>query len=378
MNAAREAAVAGALALLLACRGSERHDAGAHADPAPQQVQAVPGMADVEVPYERRQLAGVRTAAVERRPLVREIRTVGLVAADERRVRRIQTKIAGWIEHLHVGFTGEAVEAGDPVLEIYSPELVASQREYLLALDAAGAKPADGGLGDREGELLVSSARSRLRLFDVSEAQIRELERTREVRRRVTLHSPIRGFVTLKSVLEGGYAMPETELYTVADLSRVWVWADVFEDEIALVELGQTARIEVSAAELSVEGAVGYLQPTLDAATRALRVRFELENAAGRLRPGMYATVTMRRPLGEVLALPEDAVIDTGKRRVVFVEIADGHFQPREVVLGRKGRDEYEVLSGLEPGERVVLGAQFLLDSESRLRGAGGPSHGAH
>ncbi len=378
MNAALGRAVAGALALLLACGESERHDPAAHADSSPLQVHAVPGMADVEVPYERRQLAGVRTAAVERKPLVSEIRTVGLVAADERRVRRIQTKIAGWVEHLHVSFTGEALEAGDPVLEIYSPELVASQHEYLLALDAAGATQADGGLGDREGELLVSSARNRLRLFDVSEAQIRELERTREVRRRVTLYSPIRGFVTLKSVLEGGYAMPEAELYTVADLSRVWVWADVFEDEIALVELGQSARIEVSAAELSIEGAVSYVQPTLDAATRALRVRFELDNAGGRLRPGMYATVTMHRPLGEVLALPEDSVIDTGTRRVVFVEIADGHFQPREVVLGRKGRDEYEVLSGLEPGERVALGAQFLLDSESRLRGAGGPSHGAH
>jgi Cu(I)/Ag(I) efflux system membrane fusion protein len=376
VRARRATAVAASALLWLAACGKEDASPAEHAGhempraaeaPAPAH-DGPPGMAVVEVPAERRQLLGVRTAPVGVRPLVREIRTVGVVAADERRVRRIQSKVSGWVEELFVSFTGEPVRAGQPVLAVYSPELVASQREYLLALAAAlpGADP------------LLEAARMRLRLYDVSDAQIAELERSREPRRRVVLHSPISGFVTVKSVSQGAYIMPESELYTVTDLSLVWVWAVVNEDEIPLVTLGQRAAIDLPAAPGLREASVTYLQPTVDTETRTLRVRFELDNPDGALRPGMYATVRIEQALGEVLALPNDAVIDTGVRRVVFVETAPGTFAPREVSLGRYGDGYYEVLGGLTAGEQVVVSAQFLLDSESRLRGAGGPGHGAH
>ena len=363
--------------------GHAGHESAAPAPPPPEAPAhgALPaGMAEVEVPYERRQLAGVRTAELAVRPLVREIRTVGLVVADERRVRRIQTKIAGWVEELFVNFTGEHVRAGQPILSIYSPELVASQSEYLLALEAFGTGGTSPGLDERERRRLLDAARRRLERFDVAPSHIDELERTRNPKRRIVLHSPIAGYVTFKSVLQGMYVTPEMELYTVADLDRVWIWADVNEDEIPLVEPGQRARIEVASASGERTGTVAFLQPTLDPATRTLRVRFDVDNPGGALKPGMYATVALERPLGDVLALPGEAVIDTGERRVVFVEVAEGRFQPREVELGHQGQDYYEVLRGLSAGERVVVSAQFLLDSESRLRGVAGrgPGHGAH
>lgn len=356
--------------------GGSEHAAGYGApvgagtsEPAP-----VRGMAEVEVPAARRQAIGVRAVAVARRPLVRRVRTVGIVAADERRVRKIQTKFAGWVQQLFVDFTGERVEGGEPILSIYSPDLVATQREYLLAL---GASRADAG-GD--GRRLLESARARLRFWDVTEAQVQALERSRAVQSSVTLHSPIAGVVTLKPVYAGMYVTPEMELYTVTDLGHLWVWADLYEGEVGLVTVGTAARLTVAAFPGQPrDAAVSYVNPTMDPATRTLRVRIDVDNAAGDLRPGMYATVEVEAPLGEVLALPMEAVIDTGERRVVFVEVAEGRYQPREVVLGRVAEGHYEVLDGLAAGERVVVSAQFLLDSESRLRGAaGGPAHGGH
>jgi Cu(I)/Ag(I) efflux system membrane fusion protein len=335
-------------------------------------------MAEVLVPFERRQLTGVRTEEVGVRPLAREIRTVGVVVADERQVRRIQTKVSGWVEELYVSFTGEPVRTGQAILAIYSPELVASQREYLLALSTFGDASRSTALDERERRALLDAARRRLALFDVEPSHVTELERTRDAQRRIVLHSPIAGYVTFKPVLQGSYVTPEMELYTVADLDRVWVWADVSEDEIPLVAVGQRATIEIASAPGVREATVAFLQPTLEAATRTLRVRFDVDNAAGTLRPGMYATVRLEHPLGDVLALPEEAVIDTGVRRVVFVEVGEGRFQPREVSLGRKGEGAFEVLAGVVAGERVAVSAQFLLDSESRLRGVAGPSHGAH
>jgi Cu(I)/Ag(I) efflux system membrane fusion protein len=364
------------LVLAFAARGEQpAHDGhgAARSETPPASTNLPPGMAQVEVPSDRRQLLGVRTVEIARRPLVREIRTVGLVSADERRVRRIQSRVSGWVEELFVNFTGEPVRAGQAVLAVYSPELFATQREYLLALEAS--RSASSSI---RGGTLLEAARSRLRLFDVSEAQIAELARTREPKRRVVLESPISGYVTFKQVLQGTYIAPEMELYTVSDLTSVWIWAEANEDEIPLLAIGQPAAIDVAAAPGSRDAVITFLQPTLNAQTRTLRVRFDLNNPEGALRPGMYATVRIAKPLGDVLALPDEAVIDTGVRRVVFVEVNPGTFQPREVTLGRKGEGQYEVLSGLAAGERVVVSAQFLLDSESRLRGAGGPAHGSH
>ena len=336
---------------------------------------AVRGMAEVVVPNERRQATGVRTEALTRRLLTRSVRTVGIVAADERRVRKIQLKVSGWVEQLLVSYTGAFVRAGDPVLTIYSPELVAAQREYLLALKASRSGQSGGEMRD-----LLESASTRLHLWDLSEGQLRALERSGQPQRLVTLYSPIEGFVTLKPVYAGMYVAPEMELYTVTDLRHVWVWADVYELEVGLIRVGQPVELALSAEPGRTRPAtVSYISPTLDTATRTLRVRLDVDNADGDLKPGMYATVALESPIGDVLALPEDAVIDTGERKVVFVEIAAGRFQPREVSLGRKGQGHYEVLAGLAEGDRVVVSAQFLLDSESRLRGAtGGPAHGGH
>jgi Cu(I)/Ag(I) efflux system membrane fusion protein len=355
------------------------HAGHATAPVPPGAGTAVKGMAEVEVPSERRQAIGVRTAEVIRRPLVERVRTAGLVVADERRVRKIQTKISGWVDELFVSFTGAAVTAGAPILSIYSPELVATQREYLLALDASRHGPTDRE-AERDGRLLVESARNRLRYWDISDLQIEELGRSGKPRRAVVLHSPIGGYVTLKPVYQGMYVTPEMELYQVTDLRTVWIWGEIYESEIGLVAPGQKATIALpSAPGRPREAVVSYVNPTLEPATRTLRVRFDVDNPDGALKPGMYATVELEMPLGEVLALPEEAVIDTGERRVVFVEVAAGRFQPREVTLGRKGEGHYEVVDGLATGENVVISAQFLLDSESRLRAAGGgPEHGGH
>lgn len=373
------AGVAGGMLLVLAAcgkpdapehAGHESQPATASADEAAAHSESL-GMAEVVVPEDRRQLLGVRTVELDVRPLAREIRAVGVVSADERRVRRIQSRVSGWVEELFVDFTGQPVRAGDPILAVYSPELLASQRELLLSLDA-------GEAGSLPGDALLEASRSRLRQFGMSDAQIEALARTREPQRRVVLHSPISGFVTLKSVLEGSYIEPEMELYTISDLTRVWVWAELNEDEIPLVALGQLAKIDLAAAPGAREAEVAFLQPTLSTATRTLRVRFDLDNADAALRPGMYATLRIERPLGDLLALPEEAVIDTGVRRVVFIEVAPGRFQPREVRLGRRGEGYYEVLDGVAAGERVAVSAQFLLDSESRLQSTASPAHGAH
>ena len=350
--------------------GAPDHTAHAGAASSP----AVPGMVDVEVPVARRQTIGVRTALVERRPLVQRIRTVGIVAADERQVRHIHTKVSGWVRQLSINFTGQEVRPGDPILSIYSPELVATQREYLLALGAVRRQ------GDPSMRTLLESARTRLLLWDVSDAQIKDLERSGTPERAVTLHAPIGGYITMKPVYGGMYVTPDMELYTVADLRTVWIFADVYEDEIGVVRTGQMATMTLAAvAGAPRTAAVSYISPTVESATRTVRVRLEADNSDGTLKPGMYATVEINVPLGELVAVPEDAVIDTGERRVVFVEVAEGHYQPREVALGRRAQGNYEVRSGLGPGERVVVSAQFLLDSESRLRAAsGGPTHAGH
>ena len=385
MRPRRKLLLAGSLMMVLAVacspeptrqaepRSEEAHREHAGAAPQPSARPTVRGMADVEVSHERRQATGVRTVPTARRLLTMRLRTTGLVVADERRVRTIQTKVSGWVDELLVSFTGASVKAGEPILSIYSPELVAAQREYLLARHTG-----HGARGDEQ--RLLESARNRLRYLDLTEAQIAALASSGRPQRAVVLHSPIAGYVTVKPVYQGMYVTPEMQLYRVTDLTRLWIWADVYENEMSLVTVGQIATIALpSTPDRRREATVSYVSPTIEPATRTLRVRFDVDNRDEELKPGMYATVELASPLGDALAVPEEAVIDTGERRVLFVEIAAGRFQPREVKLGRKGEGYYEVLEGLGEGERVVVSAQFLLDSESRLRGAAsGPAHGGH
>jgi membrane fusion protein, copper/silver efflux system len=332
----------------------------------------------VRISPERQQLIGVRFGTVEKRMLQKVIRTVGRIDYDEKRVGIVAPKIGGWIEKLYVDFTGRFVRKGEPLLTIYSPELVATQEEYLLALKAQrnwSASPFDDV--SEGGTLLVESARRRLKLWDISDAQIAALENSREPQKTLTLFSPFTGHVLEKMVNRGQFVDAGMALFKIADLSVVWLIADVYEYELPAIRLGQPAVIRMAAySGETFTGKAIYIYPYLDPQTRTAKVRYEFANPHGKLKPEMFADVEISVNLGEKLAVPEGAVIDTGVRQVVLVDRGSGYFEPREVRLGAKAGDVVEVLGGLLAGERVVTSANFLIDSESKLKEAvGGMGH---
>ncbi len=307
------------------------------------------------------------TAAV--RPLTRTIRSVGVVDFDETRMSYVSSKFGGWVDKLHVDFTGQTVRRGEPLLEVYSPDLVTAQEELLVA-----ARLADG-VGDRsfaaigEGARdLVASARRRLAYWDISNEQIERLVETGEVRKTLTLEAPMAGIVMEKDVVEGQAFEPGANLYMIADLSEVWLNVEVFEADAGLIHEGMEAEITVSALPgRTLTGRVEYVYPTLEDRTRSMRARVTLANSDGRLKPGMYATVRLIARIGETLTVPASAVLHSGERALVFVDMGGGELMPHEVVVGARGGNNVEIVSGVEPGHRVVTSAQFLLDSESNL-----------
>ncbi|MBI4716035.1 MAG: efflux RND transporter periplasmic adaptor subunit, partial [Nitrospirae bacterium] len=311
-------------------------------------------------------------AILREEPLEEVIRAVGTMDYDERKVRRVHLRTSGWITRLHGDYTGRFVRRGDPLLTLYSPDLVTTQEEYLLARGTRDRVEAAPVSHVRNGaETLAASARDRLLFYDLTDSQIAELERRGSPEREMTLFSPIDGFITKKTALQGMYVTPETELYEIADLSTVWVYADVYEYEIPRVRTGQEAAVTLTAYPgETFHGRVTYVSPTLDPETRTVRVRTEFPNPGGRLKPGMYGDVEIRMALQKGLAVPQEAVLDSGARKIVFVDQGDGMYAPREVRLGGKVDHFYPVLSGLTPGERVVTSATFLIDSESRLAAA--------
>lgn len=317
--------------------------------------------AAVQISSERQQLIGVRFGKVEEKPLDKVIRTVGRIDYDEKRLVTVSPKIGGWIEDLYVDFTGKYVKKGDRLLTIYSPDLVSAQEEYLIALRTAKA------LGSRDS--LVESARRRLKLWDISDDQIKALEERGEVGKTLTLHSPFSGFVLEKMAFQGMNVMPGMALYKLADLSVVWLYADIYEYELPLIRLGQEAAIDLSYYPgETFRGKLIYIYPYLDPATRTAKVRFEFSNSDGRLKPDMYANVQIKIPLGTKLAVPEGAIIDTGERQVAILDRGSGYFEPREVKVGTKVDQYYVVLQGLKAGDRVVTSANFLIDSESKFK----------
>ena len=343
-----------------------------YADEASRPASSVPGLATVSVNAGGIQLAGVRTAVAAREHLASSTRTVGLVLPDERLVRHVHTKIAGWVEKLHVNFTGQLVRRGQPVLAIYSPELLASQEEYLRARQSA-ARFASSNIPEvREGgEELAASSRRRLELFDVPQSFLETIERTGKAQRTVTLVAPASGFVSTKEVLEGMEVQPGMELFTLTDLSHVWVEAEFYENEARLLRVGQRADVHLPYEAGHVMPAeVTFIYPTLSAESRTLKVRLELGNLDGHLKPGMFVDVTADLEAADGIAVPEDAVIDTGLRQVVFVELEPGTFEPRDVQVGLRGAGRVVISSGVREGERVATRANFLLDSESKLRAA--------
>ena len=303
---------------------------------------------------------GVRIAPVEKGPLNMTVRTVGTVAYDETRVRDINTKVSGFIEKLHVDYLGAPVKVGDPLFEVYSPQLYAAQEEYLIA--------ARGGGSDLE-----DSARMRLRYFDISDAQIDALRKRGEATKTMTIESPYEGLVVEKMATEGMSINPGMKLYRIADLSKVWVMVSLFEGQLPYVKVGERAVMTLPYVPgREFDGRVAYIYPTLDKKTRQVMVRLELDNPTLELKPGMFGTVRLESTLeGERTLVARQAILDTGERQVAFVSTGDGHFEPRQVVLGIETEGgKVEVRSGLEPGEMVVVSGQFLLDSEAKVREA--------
>ena len=330
------------------------------------------GYATVQVGAERAQLAGIQSATAVREAISHPVRAVGIVVPDETRVRRIQSKVEGWIEKLHTNFTGQLVTKGQPLLEIYSPELVATQREYLLAragVERMKESPYEDARQMSSG--LAQAARTRLKLFDVPESFIAELERTGKVRRTVTLNAPASGYVTGKEVFEGTRVMPGMDLLTVTDLSRVWIDADLYEYEAQAVRVGQTATLEtVADPGAKLKGKVAFIYPTFSPETRTLKVRFEFPNPGLRLKPQMYANVLLDLHSVTGVVIPDSALIETGVRVIAFVDAGNGSFEPREVKVGVRGDGKAQILSGVKAGDNVAVRANFLLDSESKLRAA--------
>jgi Cu(I)/Ag(I) efflux system membrane fusion protein len=313
------------------------------------------------------QRIGVTFTTVESRPLQRTVEAVGTATYDETGLRAVTPKVSGWVERLRVDFTGAPVRRGEPLLELYSPELVTAQEE--LALAARLRREAKGERAQANAEALVSSARRRLAYWDIPGDEVRRIEETGEIRRSLTLEAPSAGVVVEKPVVEGSRVAAGDVLYRIADLSTIWIEADVYERDLTLVAEGQEATVRFDALPGETFTArVAYVHPTVSLESRTGRVRLELRNPGGELRPGMYARVDLELPATDPRPLiPRSALLETGERSLVFVRRDDGTLMPRDVVVGRAAGREVQILRGLTPGERVVSSAAFLIDAESNL-----------
>ena len=326
----------------------------------------------VQITPEKQQLIGVKYEQVQVGGGSRTIRAVGKVAIDETRIGHVHTKVEGWIDKVFVDFTGKQVEKGQPLLTIYSPDMLASQRELLLAAKAKTIMR-DSALPSSfdQSESLLQATRRRLELWDLSEAQIDQVLRTGEPIKNITVYSPMTGYITERKAFPQVKVMPDTDLYTIVDLSHVWIMADVFEYEAPNVRIGQTARVSIQAIPGKVFNArIDFLQPQVDPMTRTLKVRLNMDNPGVLLKPDMYADVEFLVNIPSKLTVPADAVLNAGERKTVFIDRGNGYFEPRQVKTGEREGDRIQILSGLTGGERVVTSGNFLIDSESQMKAA--------
>lgn len=335
----------------------------------------------IKITPKKQQLIGVTYGRVEFNDLKKVIRTVARFTYDETKLAFINTKFSGWIEKLYVNYTGQLVKKGQPLFSIYSPELVSAQEEYLLALktkkyfsDSSFKEVTEGG------DSLLKSTKRRLLLWDITEEQIKELEETGKPMKNMIYFAPFTGFVIQKHAIEGKYTNAGENLYQIADISTIWVLADIYEYELPFVSLGQEAKVTLSYyPEETFRGKVTYIYPYLENQTRTVKVRIEFKNPEFKLKPDMYGNVELNIELGKKLSVPDSAVLDTGTRKIVFVKRGNGYIEPREVQLGAKVDDYYIIQEGLKEGEEVVTSANFLIDSESKLKaaisGMGGQHH---
>jgi RND family efflux transporter MFP subunit len=316
---------------------------------------------------------GIKIATVKRRTLKHEIRTIGNLTYDERKVHHVHTKYGGWIEKLNVDFTGQEVKKGDLLMEIYSPELVSTQEELVLALKyKESLKDSVYKELTESADSLLASTKKRLELFDVPQHQIEELIRDKKITKTMHIHSPVRGFVIEKKALHGMRVQPGTSLYMIADLSNIWVLADIYEYEVPWIKVGQYAEMNLSYFPgKKFVGKVTFIDPFLNPATRTLKVRMEFPNPKWKLKPDMYANVTIKSTIVKRgLTVPEEAVIHSGEKTLVVVARDSGQYESREVTLGVLAQGYYRVIKGLRNGEKVVASSNFLIDSESKLREA--------
>lgn len=370
-------AIAVAAALVLVTRGDDRGTTQRAAAGEARGMDGMEGMAgmstsaDGSVQLTSAQITefGITFGTADMRMLETEVRTVGVVTFDETRIAQVAPKFGGFVERLYVNVTGQPVRRGQPLFEIYSPELVAAQQELLVArrlelvLDDSKVPGVPTGSSD-----LLGAARRRLQFWDISAGQIAEILRTGRIRRTLTVYSPVSGVVVEKNVVQGQATMPGEQLYTITDLSKVWVDVQLREADAGYVREGAGADLEfVALPQRQFKGRVEYIYPVLDSAARTVRARVGVANSEGVLRPGMYATARLRSPQRSALTVPSSAVLRTGERNIVFVDMGNGSLMPHDVELGRTAGEYTEVIAGVEPGQRVVTSAQFLLDSESNL-----------
>lgn len=340
-------------------------------------MDPMPGMSDapsgaVAVPAVARQLIGVRSASVVHATLEEKIRTVGTVGYDERGFTQVTLKTSGWIRKVFVDSIGRPVRKGEPLFTVYSPDLLATQDEYLLAVKMQG-QLAESPLDEAKAnaDALVASARERLRLWDVTDSQIAALERRGQADPVLTIYAPSSGIVMKREALPGKYVEPGVTLYEIADLSTIWIHADIYESEVAHAKVGQPATVTFAAYPAETfSGKVAYVYPTLNTEARTVRVRVEFTNPKLKLKPGMYGNVTLQTDAVTTLVVPKDAVLNTGLRQLVFMDRGQGRYEPTLVKLGRRSQDSVEVMEGLKEGDRIVTSANFLLDAESKLASA--------
>jgi Cu(I)/Ag(I) efflux system membrane fusion protein len=357
----------------------------------PAQEQAVQEAPQVEITPELQQRIGVKTVKAAVKPIQKTIRTVGRIEIDERNQATVNTKIEGWIEKLYVDYTGRYVKKGEPLAEIYSPELLATQQEFIHTKKWAGKQtikapqkghdhgaPAEAPepvsdlkqMLEKDAAATLEAARQRLRLWDISEEQIRKIEQTGKPVRTLTLYSPVSGYITQKMAVQGMKVMPGEKLFDVADFSHVWIVADIYEYELSAVRVGQPVKVTLSYLPgREWASRIDYIYPVFSADTRTAKVRLTLPNPGGQLKPQMFTNVEIRIDLGRKLTIPDSAVIDTGKGQVVYVDRGNGSFEPREIQTGLRADGAVEVLRGLKKGERVASSANFLIDSEAQLKG---------
>ena len=347
---------------------------GGHEGPgaAAKEAPGVPGRIRIRLSADKRQMIGLSLSKVEKRELTNTVRTTAVVMHDETRYVRIAPRFGGWVRKLHVNFTGAPVEKGQPLFTVYSPELFSTENEYLIVWRGLQQLRADAPAEQRNGATnLRGSARRRLELWEIGDDEIRALEQRGTASDELLFRAPFSGHVVAKSAVEGKAFMAGESLFEMADLSYLWLDAWVFDSDLPLLKVGQQATITFSyLGNKTFTAPITFIYPHIDPQTRRGRVRLELDNPEHLLRPDMWASVGIEVPLGEKVLIPASAVIDTGQRFVAFVDGQDEHLQPRDVKVGAKTDDYYEVLEGVKEGEKVVTRALFLVDSESQLKAA--------